>query len=261
MPARRVAAGVLACATPRARTPGYVAVEVAADGHEFTSGGAHFEYQRAHRVRALAPSSGPAEGGALVRVAGHGFARRAAVLGYLACRFNRSSAAAAWRGAAEVRCIAPAHAAGVVGVELTQNAQQHTGDGALFEYARALAHSVRPSAGPPRGGTLVEVRGAGFGARGGGARALHCQFGAGAAVRATRASGVLVRCVAPPAAAERGAVPLRVLDGDAVCGGAAAFVYRVAGAVHRVHPLAGGLGGGTLLAVSGSGYGLSLIHI
>ena len=228
---------------------------MAADGHEFTSGGAHFEYQRAHRVRALAPSSGPAEGGALVRVAGHGFARRAAVLGYLACRFNRSSAAAAWRGAAEVRCIAPAHAAGVVGVELTQNAQQHTGDGALFEYARALAHSVRPSAGPPRGGTLVEVRGAGFGARGGGARALHCQFGAGAAVRATRASGVLVRCVAPPAAAERGAVPLRVLDGDAVCGGAAAFVYRVAGAVHRVHPLAGGLGGGTLLAVSGSGYG------
>ena len=123
-------AGVLACATPRARAPGYVAVEVAADGHEFTSGGAHFEYQRAHRVRALAPSSGPAEGGALVRVAGHGFARRAAVLGYLACRFNRSSAAAAWRGAAEVRCIAPAHAAGVVGVELTQNAQQHTGDGA-----------------------------------------------------------------------------------------------------------------------------------
>ena len=255
VPARRAAAGVLACATPRARAPGYVAVEVAADGHEFTSGGAHFEYQRAHRVRALAPSSGPAEGGALVRVAGHGFARRAAVLGYLACRFNRSSAAAAWRGAAEVRCIAPAHAAGVVGVELTQNAQQHTGDGALFEYARALAHSVRPSAGPPRGGTLVEVRGAGFGARGGGARALHCQFGAGAAVRATRASGVLVRCVAPPAAAERGAVPLRVLDGDAVCGGAAAFVYRVAGAVHRVHPLAGGLGGGTLLAVSGSGFG------
>ena len=145
-----------------------------------------------------------------------------------------------------MRCIAPAHAAGVVGVELTQNAQQHTGDGALFEYARALAHSVRPSAGPPRGGTLVEVRGAGFGARGGGARALHCQFGAGAAVRATRASGVLVRCVAPPAAAERGAVPLRVLDGDAVCGGAAAFVYRVAGAVHRVH-LAGGLGGGSRL--------------
>ena len=190
----------------RARARGDVAVEVAADGHEFTSGGAHFEYQRAHRVRALAPSSGPAEGGALVRVAGHGFARRAAVLGYLACRFNRSSAAAAWRGAAEVRCIAPAHAAGVVGVELTQNAQQHTGDGALFEYARALAHSVRPSAGPPRGGTLVEVRGAGFGARGGGARALHCQFGAGAAVRATRASGVLVRCVArrpPPRSAGR----------------------------------------------------------
>merc|ERR1719337_792446 len=36
--------------------------------------------------------------GALVRVAGHGFARRAALLGYLACRFNRSAAAAARRG-------------------------------------------------------------------------------------------------------------------------------------------------------------------
>ena len=46
-----------------------------------------------------------------------------------------------------------------------------------------------------------------------------------------------------------------MLDGDAVCGGAAAFVYRVAGAVHRLHPLAGGLGGGTPLAVSGGGGG------
>ena len=138
---RRVGAGARGggrarAATPRARAPGYVAVEVAADGHEFTSGGAPLEYQRAHRVRARAEQR-PAEGGALVRVAGH------APRGALPCSGLAPASTGALRRRSGVRGggagIAPAHAAGVVGVELTQNAQQHTGDGALFEYARARA--------------------------------------------------------------------------------------------------------------------------
>ena len=157
----------------------------------------HFEYRPPARVRALAPSAGPAEGGALVGVRGGGFARRAALLGALACRFNRSAAGAAWRGAAAAHCVAPAHGAGVVRVEVTQNGQQHTEGGAQFEYRHAVLHGVEPRGGPARGGSVLEVRGAGGHAsatRG----AVWCRFGAAGAVGATHAGTALaVRCASP----------------------------------------------------------------
>ena len=246
VPARRAAAGVLACATPRARAPEYVAVEVAADGHEFTSGGAPRVPARTVSARSRRAAGG---GQCARRVAGHGFARRAAVLGYLACRFGR--ALRRRRGMARrVRCIAPAHAAGVV-ASSSRRMRSSTRVTARSSSTRARSRTACAERWPAAAARSSRCVARAL-ARAAAARALHCQFGAGAAVRATRASGVLVRCVTPPAA-ERGAVPLRVLDGDAVCGGAAAFVCRVAGAVHV--RLAGGLGGGTLLAVSGSGYG------
>ena len=39
-------------------------------------------------VRALEPSRGPIEGGTFVNVTGSGFSARAALLGYVWCRFN-----------------------------------------------------------------------------------------------------------------------------------------------------------------------------
>ena len=161
VPARRVARGVLECVAPRAGAPGYAAVEVAMNARDYTADGVQFEYRPPAHVRALAPSAGPAEGGALVGVTGSGFSHRAALLGALACRFNRSAAAAAWRGASALHCVAPAHGAGVVGVEVTQNGQQHTASGVQFEYRHAVAHGVHPRGGPARGGSLLEVRGGG----------------------------------------------------------------------------------------------------
>ena len=117
----------------------------------------------------------------------------------LACRFNRSLAAAAWRGAAALHCVVPAYGAGVVGVEVTQNGQQHTVGGAQFEYRHAVAHGVHPREGPTRGGSLLEVRGAGGHAaatRG----AVGCRFGAVDTVGATHSGRELAaRCAAPPA--------------------------------------------------------------
>ena len=244
------------------------------NARDYTADGVQFEYRPPAHVRALAPSAGPAEGGALVGVTGSGFSHRAALLGALACRFNRSAAAAAWRGASALHCVAPAHGAGVVGVEVTQNGQQHTASGVQFEYRHAVAHGVHPRGGPARGGSLLEVRGAGghaAGTRG----AVWCRFGAADAVSATHAGTELAaRCVAPPAAdallgpaaaagagagagAGRGAsgvVPVRVLCDGAVQGGGAAFAYRPASVVHAVQPEAGARGGGTLVTVRGTGF-------
>ena len=158
----------------------------------------------------------------------------------------------------------------MVGVEVTQNGQQHTAGGAQFEYRHAVAHGVQPRGGPARGGSLLEVRGAGghaAGTRG----AVWCRFGAADAVSATHAGTELAaRCVAPPAAdallgpaaaagagAGRGAsgvVPVRVLCDGAVQGGGAAFAYRPASVVHAVQPEAGARGGGTLVTVRGTGF-------
>ena len=90
--------------------------------------------------------------------------------------------------------MAPRHQTGVVSVELTQNEQQYTGDGARFEFEVVAAYSVYPGSGPIDGGTLVEVRGAGIELPD--ARGLFCQFGAAEPVSATHASRELVLCVA-----------------------------------------------------------------
>ena len=98
-----------------------------------------------------------------------------------------------------------------------------------------------------------EVRGAGIEAPD--ARGLFCQFGSAEPVAATHASRELVLCVAPAShGSVLGAVPVRVLNNDAVYGSVVAFTYRALPSVHRLHPVAGMRGGGTLVTVYGSGF-------
>ena len=118
-----------------------------------------------------------------MNVTGSGFSSRAALLGYLWCRFNSTSIAAAWRSTTELHCVAPRHGAGVVSVELTQNEQQYTSDGLRYEYEVVAAYSVYPNSGPVSGGTFVQVRGAGIELPD--ARGLFCQFGAAEPVAAS----------------------------------------------------------------------------
>ena len=230
-----------------------MSVEVSFNGQDYSATGVHFEYQQRVAVGALEPSRGPIEGGSFVNVTGSGFSARAALLGYTWCRFNSTSVAAAWRSSTELHCIAPRHAAGAVGVEMTQNEQQHTQDGVRFEFEVVAAYSVYPSTGPLAGGTLVELVGAGIELPD--VRGLFCQFGAAEPVAATHASRELVLCVVPPSEGGAiGAVPVRVLNNDAVYGSVVAFTYRELAGVERVHPVAGMRFGGTLVTVYGTGF-------
>ena len=253
VPARLLTAGQLECTSPLPAVVGYVSVEVSTNGQDYSSTGVHFEYQQPVAVRALEPSRGPIEGGTFVNVTGSGFSARAALLGYVWCRFNSTSVAAAWRSATELHCIAPRHAAGVTSVEVTQNEQQYTSDGVRFEFEVVAAYSVYPNSGPTAGGTLVEVRGAGIELPD--ARGLFCQFGGADPVAATHASRELVLCAVPPSAGgSTGAVPVRLLNNDAVYGSVVAYTYRAVVSVDRVHPVAGARGGGTLVTVYGAGF-------
>ena len=136
---------------------------------------------------------------------------------------------------------------------MTQNEQQYTSDGVRFEFEVVAAYSVYPNSGPTAGGTLVEVRGAGIELPD--ARGLFCQFGGVDPVAATHASRELVLCAVPPSAGGSiGAVPVRLLNNDAVYGSVVAYTYRAIVSVDRVHPVAGARGGGTLVTVYGAGF-------
>ena len=132
----------LECLSPLPAVAGYVSVEVSFNGQDYSTTGVHFEYQPPVAIRALEPSRGPIEGGTFVNVTGSGFSPRAALLGYVWCRFNSTSVAAAWRSSTELHCIAPRHAAGSVGVELTQNEQQYTADGVRYEFEVVVTPDV-----------------------------------------------------------------------------------------------------------------------
>ena len=142
VPARLLTAGQLECTSPFPAVVGYVPVEISTNGQDFSTTGVHFEFQRPMAVRALEPSRGPIEGGTFVNVTGYGFSARAASLGYIWCRFNTTSVAAAWRSTTELHCIAPRHATGATSVEVTINEQQHSNDGIRFEYEVVAAYSV-----------------------------------------------------------------------------------------------------------------------
>ena len=148
-----------------------------------------------------------------------GFSRRSALLSYVHARFNATRVAGVGVTTSELRCVAPAHASGLVSVEVTQNEQQYTGGSARFEYEDAGAYSVEPAMGPVRGGTLVVVRGSPrvHGAAGGVVdHGAWCRFGGAGAVGASFDGDGSVRCVAP-AAEGGGAVSVRVaVEGGAV---------------------------------------------
>ena len=245
--------GQLECISPLPAVAGYVSVEVSMNGQDYSSTGVHFEYQQPVSIRALEPSRGPIEGGTFVNVTGSGFSARAALLGYVWCRFNSTSVAVAWRSSTELHCISPRHQAGAVSVELTQNEQQYTRDNVRFEFEVVAAYTIQPNTGPIAGGTRVEILGSGIEVPD--ARGLYCQFGAMDPVSATHASRERVICVAPPSeAGVIGAVPVRLLNNDAVYGSVVAFTYRELAQVDRVHPVAGMRFGGTLVTVFGSGF-------
>ena len=105
--ARVLSAAMLECAAPAHSAAGLLAVEVSLNGVDFSSDEVLFEYQDALRLDELAPSRGPASGGAAVVILGGGFSRRSASLGYTHARFNVSRVPAVWHSAAELRVVVP----------------------------------------------------------------------------------------------------------------------------------------------------------
>jgi hypothetical protein len=196
-------------------------------------------------VLSLEPASGGVAGGGTVIVRGLNFADSS----LLACRFGTATAPARWVNSTELECEAPAGAAGDVAVEVSVNGADFTDDGATFSYlATAVVSGVSPASGPSTGGTEVTVTGSDLAF----STTLACRF-AFVDVAASFVSSSELRCVAPAHGA--GSVSFAVVDDGRVLYSASdAFEYKPLMVVSGLSPPRGGTGGGTVVAVEGSGF-------
>lgn len=127
------------------------------------------------RVSQLSPASGPASGGTVLSVYGHGLSSGSHRL----CRFKHAalvrphldtvgatSDASVSSDGSLLRCLTPGTASSVTQpstVEVTLNGQQHTSDAARFDFfLPPVVSAVYPLSGPTAGGTQLLLTGTGF---------------------------------------------------------------------------------------------------
>ena len=240
---RGVAANRATCRSPP-HAMGFVAVEVSAGTGNFTSFGLMFEYQAPAAPEVLFPAAGAAAGGTLVTVAGANFiassqhwsyghgnvaqpgsgggvtvgssSEKLAGVDALQCRFGGGYAVGASAvSSAVLRCETPAFAefshGRALATDVSINAGENYAEAAATYFeplADATVLSLSPRAGTCGGGTVVNVRGAGFTAD----EPVWCFFGTTGPIRAEYADEGTVRCKSPAKASND--VPLEVARGN-----------------------------------------------
>ena len=246
--ARWLSAAHVACVT-RPRPAGLAVVAVTGNGQDYSEAAQRFEYVAAATVLALSPRHGPVGGGTLVALRGGPFSARAAALGRMLCRFDRSLSAARLVSGHVAECASPPHAAADVWVQLTMNGLDFTQDGARFSYRGPTIRSVQPVLGPELGGTLLSVSGAGM-PRG---SPLACHFGSFASSPAAWVSGERIQCVTPASPAGVAAISVALAKGPMALSVAEhrPFEFQAAVVVRSVAPSAGPALGGTPVTVHG----------
>lgn len=189
-----------------------VAVEITANGEQFSTSGTRFAYYPSPTVSWVLPSTGPIEGGTLVVLAADGLFP---VEEHVRCRFNDTTVPASYAEHVSMALIMPrveafAPKAGVVlcrsprrsnatteHVSLSLNAQDYTTASAAYRtYPPPRVYSLDPPRGPRDGGTRVVVHGADLLAGDNSTR--FCAFGTLPLVAAWVLTETTALCIAPP---------------------------------------------------------------
>ena len=193
VPARWLSGTQLECRSRARGVAGNVTVEVSMNNQDFSASGVRFEYLGNAAVGVLRPAQGPVGGGTLVEVQGSAFWERSASLGLLYCRFGPLGLSRAQRISNDaIECVAPAHAAGEVAVEVSLNGVDFTSSGVTYAYLGPTIQAVHPALGPEQGGTVVTVIADALPS----AQLVYCLFGALPSAAFVYSSTQLV-CVAP----------------------------------------------------------------
>jgi hypothetical protein len=217
-------------------------------GTSATSGADRFTYSTVAvpSVTGISPTAGPLAGGSVVTVTGSAFT------GATAVSFG-SSAAASFAVVSDTQIVAasPTAISGTVHVTVTTLAGTSSTSSAnqfTFSASAPTVTGLSPTSGPPAGGTSVTITGTGF------TGATAVTFGT-AAASFTVNSSTQITATAPAQA--MGAVDILVTTPGGTSAPSAADVFTYAAAVPAVtavSPATGPTGGGTAVAVTGSGF-------
>lgn len=174
----------------------------------------------------------------------------------LMCRFGKISQTPTNIDGNAVACKVPRQETddAAVAVEISNNLVDWTSNGVEFTYRpRTVVKSVTPKIGPVSGNTIVRVAAVGIPINNDDDGTLSCRFGA-IQVRATRASDDEILC-ASPATNGPGSVTLEVAEnGVDLSDSGWHFDYVPDIKVGGADPLTGSEVGGTVVAVTGSGF-------
>jgi uncharacterized protein (TIGR03382 family) len=180
----------LTAVTP-ASPVGVVTVTVRNPDNQSASLPGGFRFVAPPTISAATPSTGDVAGGTVVTITGTGFnASTTASFG------GTASAQVSLVSATELEAVTPAHAPGVVDIEISTDGAAATLTGG-FTYTRGAPAltAVAPVSGPITGGTLLTLSGTGF------AEGASVTVGGSPATDVVVVSGVLARAVVPAHAA------------------------------------------------------------
>ena len=216
------------------------------DGTSATSSSDQFTYTLAvPTVTSAYPAQGATGGGTTVYVNGSGFT------GATAVKFGSSNATGIVVYSDDSLSAVTPPGTGSVAISVTAPGGTGTSSGALFTYEPApTVTSVSPSSGPVSGGNAVVVDGTGFVA------VTQVLFGSTPAAYTTLSPTQL--SVSVPAGVGGSTVDITVAaaGGQSTSGGPDQYTYDAGPpGVNSLYPSDGPLGGGTVVGVSGNGFG------
>jgi large repetitive protein len=210
-------------------------------GTSATSTASQFTYEAAPTVAGISPIAGPLGGGTPVTIIGTGFT------GATVVDFGTSPATNLdVVNDTTITANSPA-GTGTVGVTVTTpGGTSATSPADQFTYQAAPSVTgIGPTFGPAGGGTLVTITGTGF------ADVTAVDFGTSPATDVTIVSNTMITGYSPAGA---GTVDVTVTTPGGTSATSAADRFTYAPIVSGISPIAGPLGGGTLVTLTGMGF-------
>ena len=251
-------ATVVTCLTPHFDGPGSVQFDLVVNGVPVVPKHTQLTFLvvAEFTVTKMLPLSGIITGGANVHLFGTGFRN----VSTLSCSFDELVVLATYLSAHELTCTSPPHVTDSVHVSVSQNGVdfQRLVSNEFKYLAIPSVTSVQPRTSPLQGGVNLMVGGENFVVDSDQSREhLMCCFDGVPMSNATLVSSTLIRCNAiPHVSGSSNKVSVSVaVDGVDCSGPSTQLFYRGNPIIYSVIPATGIENGGTVVTISGTGFG------
>ena len=190
--------------------------------------------------------NGPVNGNTKIVVSGTGFINSTSLL----CRFGEVVVPiSAYFNDTHIMCNSPAHAAGDVCLDVSNNGVDFTSDCIRYKYYEGpWIESISPQHGPLSGETLVTINGKRLNGT-----STYCKFGESKIVTATSSSYGVAECRSPPHSAGYVAIEISHNGIDFSTSGVQ-FLFTGSAIVTGIYPSSGSESGGTNITISGNDF-------